>query len=39
LIGIEEFPIADARLMQTWKHPIYRINVSLSSDAVTMIIK
>lgn len=39
LIDIEEFPIADARLMQTWKHPIYRINVSLSSDAVTMIIK
>ncbi|MBE5851619.1 MAG: heparinase [Lachnospiraceae bacterium] len=39
LDGIEEFPISDARLMQTWKHPIYRINVTLTSNTVIASIK
>lgn len=38
-IVIEELPITDARLMQCWKHSIYRIRIAVDGDEAKVVVK
>lgn len=38
-IVIEELPITDARLMQCWKHSLYRIRAAVDGDEAKVVVK
>ena len=38
-IIIEELPITDARLMQCWKHSLYRIRIAVDGEAAKVVVR
>lgn len=38
-ITVEELPITDARLMQCWKHSLYRIRIAVDGKAAKVIVR